>query len=77
VNLQYISDSSGKTTGVFIPIAEWNELKSKYKGIDQEQIDIPSWHVKEVRERFDNYRDNKAKQASDFDTAMDDIEKAL
>jgi hypothetical protein len=37
MNLQYISDSTGKTTGVFIPISEWNELKAKYKGIDQEQ----------------------------------------
>jgi hypothetical protein len=25
---------SGKTTGVFIPINEWNKLKDKFKGID-------------------------------------------
>ena len=76
MNLQYISDSTGKTTGVFIPISEWNELKAKYKGIDQEQIDIPAWQMQEVRKRLDDYNNNP-KQALDFNTAMDDIEKDL
>lgn len=76
MNLQYISDSTGKTTGVFIPISEWNELKAKYKGIDQEQIDIPAWQIQEVRKRLDDYRNNP-EQALDFNTAMDDIEKDL
>ena len=76
MNLQYISDSTGKTTGVFIPISEWNELKAKYKGIDQEQIDIPAWQMQEVRKRLDDYNNNP-KQALDFNMAMDDIEKEL
>lgn len=76
MNLQYISDSTGKTTGVFIPISEWNELKSKYKGIDQEQIDIPVWQKTEVRERLNDYKTN-SKQALDFDAAMDDIDQDL
>lgn len=76
MNLQYISDNTGKTTGVFIPISEWNELKSKYKGIDQEQTDIPAWQIEEVRKRLQDYR-NEPGQALDFDAAMDDIEKGL
>jgi hypothetical protein len=76
MNLQYISDSTGKTTGVFIPISEWNELKAKYKGIDQEQIDIPAWQMQEVRKRLDDYNNNP-KQALDFNMAMDEIEKDL
>jgi hypothetical protein len=39
MNLQYISDSNGKTTGVFIPINEWNLLKSKFEGLENEIID--------------------------------------
>jgi hypothetical protein len=31
MNVQYISDNTGKTTGVFIPISEWNELKGNTK----------------------------------------------
>lgn len=52
MNLQYISDSTGKTTGVFISTKEWNELKIKFKGIEQEEIDIPIWHMDVVRERL-------------------------
>ena len=49
MNLQYISDSKGQTTGVFIPIKEWNELKSKFTGIEIDEIDIPYWHKETVR----------------------------
>ena len=74
MNVQYILDNTGKTTGVFIPISEWNELKNKYKDIDQ--IDVPEWQMKEVRKRLEDYKNNPD-QAIDFDTAMDDIEKGL
>jgi hypothetical protein len=76
MNVQYISDNTGKTTGVFIPISEWNDLKSKYKGIAQEQIDIPLWQQNEVAKRLDNFKNNP-EQAMDFDTALSDIEKDL
>ena len=76
MNLQYISDSSGKTTGVFIPISEWNELKTRYEGIDQEQIDIPTLHQEEVQRRLVDYRENPS-QAMDFNKAMEDIEDDL
>jgi phosphorylcholine metabolism protein LicD len=76
MNLQYISDSKGQTTGVFIPINEWNDLKSKYKEIEGEEIDIPEWHKDLVRQRLDDYKKNPG-SALDFDTALDDIEKEL
>jgi hypothetical protein len=76
MNLQYISDSKGKTTGVFIPINEWNILKSKYKGIEQEDIDLPEWQKEIVRQRLDDYRKNPG-SALDFESAMDEIENEL
>jgi hypothetical protein len=76
MNLQYISDSTGQTTGVFIPIKEWNNLKSKYKGIEQEDIDIPEWHKDLVEKRLADYKNNPG-SAMDFDSAIDDIEKEL
>jgi hypothetical protein len=38
MNLQYISDNKGKTTGVYIPIQEWEGLKSKFKGLEEEEL---------------------------------------
>ena len=76
MNLQYISDSKGQTTGVFIPINDWNNLKSKYKGIEQVEVDIPGWHKDIVRQRLKDYRKNPG-SAMDFDSAMNDIEKEL
>ncbi len=76
MNLQFISDSNGKTTGVYIPIKEWNELKSKFKGIEQEEIDIPDWHINLVRKRQEDYKNNPENNI-DFDLAIDDIESRL
>lgn len=74
MNVQYISDNKGETTGVFIPISEWNELKKKYKDI--EQVDLPDWQTEEVRNRLSDYKKDP-KQALDFDAAIEEIEKNL
>jgi hypothetical protein len=76
MNLQYISDGEGETTGVFIPIKEWNKLTKKYKGIEQEVNDIPQWHKNLVRERLAEYEKNPD-SALDFDDSIDEIEKQL
>jgi hypothetical protein len=76
MNLQYITDSNGQTTGVFIPIKEWNDLKTKFKDIDQEGLEVPVWHKEIVRKRMELYKNNPD-QVLDFDTALDDIEKDL
>ncbi len=76
MNLQYISDGEGETTGVFIPIKEWNKLRKKYKGIEQEVDDIPQWHKDLVRERLAKYEKNPG-SVLDFDDTLDEIEKQL
>lgn len=74
MNLQYITDSNGQTTGVFIPIQEWNNLKSILGDIEQTNTSIPEWHKEIVRKRMELYK-NDPGQATDFDATMDDIEK--
>lgn len=76
MNLQYITDSNGQTTGVFIPIKEWNDLKTKFKGIDQEGLEVPEWHKEIVRKRMELHKLDPD-QPLDFDAAVDDIEKDL
>ena len=35
--LQFIHDNKGNTTGVFIPIEEWQLLKTKYAELQKEE----------------------------------------
>ena len=34
MSLQLIQDGSGKTTGVFIPIREWKQLKKQHRDLE-------------------------------------------
>lgn len=76
MNLQYISDSNGVPTGVFIPLNDWNKLKEKYNDIETELNDIPEWHKAELDKRLADHRNNPD-QVLDFNEAMDDIDKEL
>lgn len=61
MNLQYITDNNGKTTGVFIPIQDWEELKKEIKGLNEKEeqlMQIPEWHKNIVRERMEKYQKN-------------------
>ncbi len=75
MNLQYIHDNHGNTTGVFIPIEEWQSLKQKYDGLGQEELngdDIPEWHKKILDERLEDYRKNPD-NSMDFDVMMKSV----
>ncbi|MEI6680924.1 MAG: hypothetical protein WCL21_20105 [Mariniphaga sp.] len=37
MTLQFIHDNRGNTTGVFIPIEEWQTLKVKYADLQEEE----------------------------------------
>lgn len=53
MGLQYVTDEKGQTKGVFIPIQEWDSLKSEYEGIE-ENATLPEWQKEAVRERVRN-----------------------
>lgn len=76
MKFQYLSDNTGKTTGVFIPISEWNELRSKYKNIDSEEIEIPSFQQDEVNRRLIDYKNNP-ELALNFDDTIDKLKSEM
>lgn len=76
MTLQYLTDVKGQYTGVFIPISEWERLKKKYAGLENELNDIPDWHKKLLDERLADYEKNP-EQVLDFDAVMDEIDKKL
>ncbi len=74
MSLQYISDNEGRTTGVFIPIQEWNELKSKFKDLGEENIHIPEWQINETERRLKLIAKGELKTRS-WDEAQKDLFK--
>ncbi len=80
MTLQFIHDNKGNTTGVFIPIEEWQDLKTKYVELQKEEaenlIDLSNWQKQIIDQRLSDYYSNKG-DLSDFDNTIDDIEKSL
>ncbi len=78
MNLQFISDNKGLTTGIFMPIQDWQDLKKKYKGIEKEEqdFDIPEWRKTIIDQRLAAYKANPT-DVLDFNQAIADIEKEL
>ena len=74
--MQYISDDHGLTTGVFIPIQDWNKLKNKYTGLEEEELELTAWQINELNNRMAEYERNPSNTTS-FQDAMDDLEKDM
>ena len=52
MKLQVIQDGKGKTTGVYIPISKWKELKKQYRDLEYLEDEEPS-KVQVLRELKD------------------------
>ena len=77
MNLQYLHDISGNTTGVFIPIKAWNKLKEKYHDIEiEDNTELHQWQKDIIDERLEKIAKGDEK-FQDFETAINDIEKEL
>lgn len=80
MTLQFIHDNRGNTTGVFIPIEEWQSLKSKYTDLQKEEaeniVELASWQKQIIDERLNDYYNNQT-DVTDFNKTIDDIEKGL
>jgi hypothetical protein len=57
MNVQYISDNKGITTGVFIPIQEWVQIKESYQ-IPDNYLELSDSHHAELDYRIDKYLQN-------------------
>ena len=65
--LQYISDNSGHTTTVIIPIAEWNNIRNQHPDIDSMAGDLPQWQKDII--------DKNLKEIADHPERLHPIEK--
>jgi hypothetical protein len=80
MTLQFIHDNKGNTTGVFIPIEEWQTLKGRYVELQKEEsenvLNLAPWQKHIIDERLSDYYLNPG-ESNDFDKTIDDIESAL
>lgn len=80
MTLQFIHDKRGNTTGVFIPIEEWQLLKTKYTDLQKEEaenlVELASWQKQIIDVRLNDYYNNPS-DVADFNKTIDDIEKSL
>lgn len=80
MTLQFIQDNKGNTTGVYIPIEEWQSLKAKYADLQKEEaenlVELAPWQKQIIDERLSDYYNN-LNEVADFDKTIDDIEKTL
>jgi hypothetical protein len=63
MNLQYISDAMGHTTAVQIPIEDWELIKKKYKGLEEEEnlpSAIPEWQMVQVKKEKEQISEGTA-----------------
>ena len=62
MSLQFIHDNKGNTTGVFIPIEDWQTLKTKYADLEVEEVtdneELPDWEKQLIDERLADYYKN-------------------
>ena len=62
MTLQFIHDNKGNTTGVFIPIEEWQSLKEKYTDLQKEEVqnivELADWQKQIIDERLNDYYSN-------------------
>lgn len=80
MTLQFIHDNRGNTTGVFIPIEEWQTLKMKYSDLQKEEVknlhELNSWQKQILDERLSDYYQN-TNDIADFNKTIDDIELSI
>jgi hypothetical protein len=80
MTLQFIHDNRGNTTGVFIPIEEWQTLKERYSELQKEEAanvtELTDWQKRILDERLNDYYKN-TETLQDFDNTINDLEKDL
>jgi hypothetical protein len=80
MTLQFIHDNNGNTTGVYIPIEDWQTLKVKYKELEREEFkngeELLSWQKELIDIRLNEYYNNPT-NVLDFGKSLDDLEKDL
>ncbi|MCB0539423.1 MAG: hypothetical protein KDE33_18055 [Bacteroidetes bacterium] len=72
---QFISNKKGETTGVYIPIEEWEKIVESFPGLNTFS-DVPKWQKDLVKEQKAALKENP-NSFMEFDSFIDEVEKTL
>lgn len=80
MTLQYINDSNGNPTGIFMPIDQWKNLKNKYVDLQieesQSDTNLFDWQKEILDERLEDYYKNPT-DVVDFQSTISNIKKSI
>jgi hypothetical protein len=72
MNVQFITNSKGLPSGVYIPIEDWELIKKELDG----KLEIPGWHKDILENRLATYQAGNP-TILDAETALKEIEAGL
>ncbi len=52
MQVNYVSDNTGATIAVQIPIKDWETIKNKYHGIEVQETELPQWQKDMIDKRL-------------------------
>lgn len=76
MSVNYLSDNTGETFAVQIPIDEWKKIKNKYPDVDDIDGDLPQWQ-KDMIDRRMNAIENDPQSVRDITGLFDELDKEI
>ena len=76
MSVNYVSDNSGATIAVQIPIEDWKRIKDKYPDIDDLNNDVPEWQKKIMRDRLREIEKNP-ESVQDIEGLMEELDRSI
>lgn len=73
---QVIQDHNGTPAGIFIPIKEWEKIKSQYPDIDSLDEELPLWEKDFIDKRLDAIAKNP-ERLQPIETLFEELKRKI
>jgi hypothetical protein len=74
MSVQYVSDNSGRTTAVLIPIDDWNQIRKDYPAIMNMEEELPQWQKDLIDQRMMLLKQHP-EQVTSLEDFLDELDK--
>ncbi len=77
MKLQILQDDTGKDTGVYVPIADWELIKRDYPDIELVEDEIPQWEKDIIDDRLETIEEFPNKVFQNGDDLIAELRRKL